>query len=352
MSRGSFLDPLTDIPDNHNVSSKILLVYEEYSELMSAQALLQKAGFDVLGISTEYTLGENVLSFNPDVVVAYGRAGKVTTIGVGRRLREMTRWQGKVILILPAGYKPTPQDFARVRADMLVEAPCPALRLMQVLAKMLGLDEALLQERLAKHGGELSKGEEGVESLSGTGEENVDSVLVLGQKLNEENETRFVTGPLDQPVSGNPRFSFDLPVENPEPGGAAKEDNEPDLEALWNELTENSELSITPEEDAAARKKSGQKLSFELDAREAEYSAQELKLISDQLQDVKKDEHERVSKYAKFLQNITDFDPRRSLSKIASRKFQKEIAKSWNHDEIQNQDELRREFTKALFKKK
>src|SRR5690606_29235720 len=102
------------------------------------------------------TLSENVLSFNPDVVVAFGRTGKVTTIGAGRRLREMTRWQGKVVLILPTGYKPNPQDFAKIRADMLLEAPVPPLRLMSILGKLLGYDEAVLQERLAKHGTDIN----------------------------------------------------------------------------------------------------------------------------------------------------------------------------------------------------
>lgn len=352
MSRGSFLDPPTDIPDNHYVSSKILLVYEEYSEMMNTQALLQKVGFDVLGISTEYTLGENVLSFNPDVVVAFGRAGKVTTTGVGRRLREMTRWQGKVILILPLGYKPTPQDFAKVRADMLLEAPCPPLRLMQTLAKMMGLDEALLQERLAKHGTELGRTDEATEAMGGNGGENPDSLLVIGGEQEKDEGPQFVTGPLDQPLSDKPRFSFDIPVESSEPVPKKTAEKEPDLEALWNELTENSELSITPEEDAAARKNTGKKVSFDLGERAPEYSEQELEQVSSEIQEARHSDHERVSKYAKFLENITDFDPHRSLSKIASRKVQKEIAKSWNHEETENQDELRRNFTKALFKKK
>ena len=185
MSRGTNLDPATDIPDNNDVNSKILLVYEEYSEMMTTQAILQKVGFDVLGISTEYTLSENVLSFNPDVVVAFGRAGKVTTIGAGRRLREMTRWQGKVVLILPAGYKPNPQDFAKIRADMLLEAPVPSLRLMQILGKMLGYDEALLQERLAKHGTDLNHPEEGV-GVANTSDEKDELLLVTGHGAHDD----------------------------------------------------------------------------------------------------------------------------------------------------------------------
>lgn len=352
MSRGTNLDPATDIPDNNDVNSKILLVYEEYSEMMTTQAILQKVGFDVLGISTEYTLSENVLSFNPDVVVAFGRAGKVTTIGAGRRLREMTRWQGKVVLILPAGYKPNPQDFAKIRADMLLEAPVPSLRLMQILGKMLGYDEALLQERLAKHGTDLNHPEEGV-GVANTSDEKDELLLVTGHG-EEETDSEMISektmsfSPEPEPAQ-KPSFGFDIAPEN-EPKKPAKK-SEQDLEALWNELTDSSELGITPEEDAAAKKKVVGKVSFDLE-RSEEFTEQELEAVAKGLQSARNGEAERVSKYAKFTAKINDFDPRQSLSKIASRKVQKEIAKSWNHSEIESQDKLRQDFTKALFRKK
>jgi hypothetical protein len=317
------------------VSSKILLVYEEYSEMMGTQAILQKVGFDVLGISTEYTLSENVLSFNPDIVVAYGRGGKVTTIGAGRRLREMTRWQGKVILVLPAGYKPNPQDFAKIRADMLLEAPLPSLRLMQIIGKMLGYDEALLQERLAKHGTDEA----------GTS----DALTVKGPLEAEENivVAGGDSGP-DEIHQEKPHFGFDIAPEASRP----EKKSEQDLEALWNELTDNSELNITPEEELAAKSSIGKKVSFDLGERNEEFNENELEKVARSLQSAHNTESERVSKYAKFTAKMTDFDPRQSLSKIASRKVQKELTKAWNHKEIDDQDDLRRNFTKALFRKK
>jgi hypothetical protein len=321
------------------VSSKILLVYEEYSEMMGTQAILQKVGFDVLGISTEYTLSENVLSFNPDVVVAFGRAGKVTTIGVGRRLREMTRWQGKVVLVLPAGYKPNPQDFAKIRADMLLEAPLPSFRLLQIIGKMLGYDEALLQERLAKHSGD------------GTDVGKQEGLVVGGGGLTgDNNDTLTVTGSIEaeERRPEKSKFGFDIAPETPH---SAKK-SEQDLEALWNELESHSELHITAEEKLAAKSSAGKKISFDLEERNQDFNEKELEKVARNLQNAHNTESERVAKYAKFSAKITDFDPRQSLSKIASRKVQKELTKSWNHTEIEGQDDLRRNFTKALFRKK
>lgn len=337
LSRGSFVDPATDIPDNNHVNSKILLVYEEYSEMSAAQAILQKVGFDVLGISTEYTLSENVLSFNPDVVVAFGRGGKVTTVGAGRRLREMTRWGGQVILILPAGYKPNPQDFAKIRADMLLEAPVPALRLMHTIGKMLGFDEATLSDRLAKHGNELAEAPANGEFYVGSGAENEEAIRVTGAVAEDNAKTEVKS-----------KFALDINSEAPK---AKKE--EQDLESLWKELTQNAELSITPEEEAAAAKtKLNKKVSFDLGDRQEEFTETELEALARDLQKAQNSEQDRVAKYSKFTSQVKDFDPRRSLSKMASRKVQRELTKSWNNKEIDDLDELRRGFTKALFRKK
>jgi hypothetical protein len=334
------------------VNSKILLVYEEYSEMMTTQAILQKVGFDVLGISTEYTLSENVLSFNPDVVVAFGRGSKVTTIGAGRRLREMTRWQGKVVLILPAGYKPNPQDFAKIRADMLLEAPVPALRLMQIIGKMLGYDEGLLQERLAKHGTDLHH-PEGEKGIANTPENEKDEMLLVAGQLEEpENEVisnKTMSFTPDPGPAEKPHFGFDIAPEG-EPKKPLKKSDQ-DLEALWAELTGSSEIGITREEDAAAKKKIADKVSFDLE-RSEEFTEQELEVVAKAVQSAHNTEADRVSKYVKFTAKINDFDPRQSLSKIASRKVQQEFVKNWNHKEIEGQDKLRQDFTKALFRKK
>jgi hypothetical protein len=290
------------------VASKILLVYEEYSEMMVAQNTLLKVGYDVLGISTEYTVGENVLSFNPDVVVGSGRNGKVTTLGVGRRMREMTRWQGKCILIFPAGYKPNPQDFAKIRGDILLEAPIPAVRLLQVIAQLVGDDEVMLLDRLGKQSMEAP-----------------DQSPIIVESL----------APAPKP-SLEPASSPATPTP-----AAAKV---PDLESLWNELTEST-VAPSPEVPKAP-------VTFDLKERQGELSEFELHALSEELLQVKKTERERVARYTKLTAKMEKPSSPQGLSKLESRKVQKELVKSWNPEEIAKLDELRREFTKALFKKK
>lgn len=330
LSRGSYLDPRGEIPDNIQVVSKILLVYEEYTEMMNVQSALIRGGFDVLGISTEYTLNENILSFNPDIVVALGRGGKVTTLGVGRRLREMTRWQGKAVLILPHGYKPNPQDFGKVRADMLLEAPVSLLRLVQVLAKMLGLDESLVLERLNKqNSSEATPGKQ-------------PDPAILNSKTTPSEDSVIVTG--GGPSDPDNRWTFDL--------GTKAIEKEQDLESFWRELTEPKEVRVTPTPAQASSAQESKPVTFDLKERESSLNEHELEAVAKGLEESRKTESERVSKYAQFTNKIPEFDIRRSLSKVSARKVQLDISSSWNHSEIESQDKARQEFAKALFRKK
>ncbi|MBC7370891.1 MAG: hypothetical protein H7326_04955 [Bdellovibrionaceae bacterium] len=326
--KASEVDRSGSFPDNIRVVHKILLVYEEYTELTSVQSALIRVGFDVLGITTEYTLGENVLSFNPDVVLTLGRGGKVSTLGVGRRLREMTRWQGKAILILPAGYKPKPEDFGKVRADMLLEAPVPIQRLVQVLAKILDMDEIATVERLNKTAEAIPTEEA--------------PAIIPNLKLDGRDESVRVTGSALK--DGKDRWTFDMDVDK------SKKTKEPDLENLWKELTQDSELHHV--KGSAPKAVGSEKVSFELRERQGILSENEMQDVSKSISDGRKGEHERVSKYAKFTEKLTQFDPRKSLGKVAARKAQKELASSWNQGDIQSQDKARQEFTKALFRKK
>jgi hypothetical protein len=328
LSRGSFVDPATEIPDNESVVHKILLVYEEYTEMMHTQSALIRVGFDVLGITTEYTLNENILSFNPDVVIALGRGGKVTTLGVGRRLREMTRWQGKAVLVLPAGYKPNPQDFGKVRADMLLEAPVPLTRLVQVLAKMLEMDEMQAIERLNKPHADVTPAKEEGAAIPNLPQAAEEVITVTG-------------GAASLPEN---RWNLDL--------GKSAKSKEQDLESLWKELTEEGDLHAPKKDREEVRGGAiPGPVTFDLKERET-LNELEIRGVAMDLEEARKTEHERVSKYARFTLKSPEFDTHQSHSKVTTRKIQKDLSRGWNQGDIETQDKARQEFTKALFRKK
>ena len=108
---------------------------------------LKKVGFDVVGINNEVALIDQVLGFNPDIVVAYGRNVRVSTFSVSQKLREIKTFAGKVALVVPKGIRPSRDEVLRMRMDAILETPLTHERLIQVLSKISGKDaEAQLQK--------------------------------------------------------------------------------------------------------------------------------------------------------------------------------------------------------------
>ena len=106
-----------------------------------------KIGFDVVGIVNEAKMPDQLLIFNPDLILTAGRGGKVSAPSVAQKLKENSRFLGKVMLLLPHSQRPTTDELTKIRMDMLVELPCPVVKLIQSIAKLLKMDGRLLLEK-------------------------------------------------------------------------------------------------------------------------------------------------------------------------------------------------------------
>lgn len=400
--------------------NKILLVYEDYADLMNVESTLKKVGFDVIGLTNEYTVAEQVLAFNPDLVVGSGRGGKVSSLGVGKRLKEMHRWQGKSVLIFPANFKPEPQDLIRIRVDMMLEAPVPALRLIQVIGKLLNHDETVLLERLNKN------------SFTDATQKASSSTTSVGGKFNLESEAIYIKGRTEEvdkkseerslrseKIGSEDGVNFSIDNEEPEEkrkvsfkfgdrmseaasGGARPgvEDKsaslfaDVDLKALENELLgggapemeriEPQELEKSVEstkarsesvpnisESAAAAgarpESTGTQLEDLIDGKVVRGGApedvesahvnsdvEELQSLQAKAQrELASAEKALKNRMAKYTAMVADVKvaPKSTVSRVEARRRQKQLAAEWDAENLNELDKLRREFTKALFKK-
>lgn len=129
---------------------KVLLVYEDFNEQTMTQTYLKKIGFDIVSISNELLIHDQILSFNPDIIVANGRNGKVSAFSVGTKLKDNGRFQGKVVLVVPKGVRPAPQDMIKMKIDGLLESPVEPEKLIQVLCRLSGMAFELVLEKLHK----------------------------------------------------------------------------------------------------------------------------------------------------------------------------------------------------------
>ncbi|WP_374073877.1 hypothetical protein [Bdellovibrio bacteriovorus] len=347
--------------------NKILLVYEDYADLMAVEGTLKKVGFDVIGLSSEYAIAEQMLAFNPDLVVGSGRGGKVNSLGVGKRLKEMTRWQGKSVLIFPANFKPNPQELIRIRVDMILEAPVPPLRLVQVIGKILGHDEAILLERLNK-----SMHVESPQKTSST---------VGGPKHSPEGEAIYVKGivegenPESEESSLDPervqvdsqeftlnteeqgkKVSFRFGDRMSSAGAEAETTSDAegafpdvDLKALERELlgggapeverveTINGDLLQPADSVEVSEVGEDEEAAVQTKARE-------------ELEKSEKTLKDRIAKYSGMVADVK-VSPKSTVTRVEARRRQKQLEADWDEQNLNELDKLRREFTKALFKK-
>ena len=436
--------------------AKILLIYDDYTELNAVQFTLKKVGFDCLGISTEFGTNQQVISFNPDIVVASGRGPKVSTVGVGRRLKEMPRWTGKAVLIFPAGHKPNPEELIKIRMDVVLEAPVETVRLIQVLAKLTHQDDQVLiekliktmaQENTAKDPSFIVGGKPTSESVyvGGSSGENKSSVAV-GSRSAERNSDSDLSFKVLQGSSETTavarRGAFEIPQTEKPPqerdpsfANAAFEDlnrreeararRRPQFslkpESEFDGSLKNDKLSLSDfEKKAEAQIREQQKIQLEkqtgagdrpdlpIDKQEVNWSELENQLFPqksaqqsslpaavtgfqesvpqsinasagasetatttqfpmapsdvpasipsqfDFEQQVRHAEGGLAHKMKNYqeMSRSLKLNKESTLKKTNSRKAQIELMKDWKQVELDKQDSLRREFTKALFKKK
>ncbi|MBO9665232.1 MAG: hypothetical protein J7501_00265 [Bdellovibrio sp.] len=337
--------------------NKILLVYEDYADLMGVEATLKKVGFDVVSLTSEYSVSEQMLAFNPDVVIGSGRGGKVSSLGVGKRLKEMVRWAGKAVLIFPANFKPAPQDLIKIRVDMILEAPVAPIRIVQVLAKLLGHDESVLLERLNK-AMHVESPQKPIAAAAGS-----------GMKFNTENEAILVKGNLGEEAKA-PGVGFSLEPESQEAQGESAgfdlnteeqretprfkfgekivaADREESVGGQIDEAFPDVDLKSLERELLGGGAPEVEKVEVGGEVTEVEEA---LSQAQEQLAKANEGLSERLKKYAELVADVK-VAPKSTVTRVEARRRQVALEADWDKENINKLDELRREFTKALFKK-
>jgi DNA-binding response OmpR family regulator len=124
---------------------RVLMVLEDYGELMFLQTVLKKMGFDVDAIQKPRALSDNIISMNPDVLVMTANGKRVKGIELLHQVRR-TRGIPRIVLLHAAGQAPDPA----VEAEAWLESPVSATSLLNTLAAVAGLDAQQLADKFQK----------------------------------------------------------------------------------------------------------------------------------------------------------------------------------------------------------
>ncbi|MDZ4083695.1 MAG: hypothetical protein U1E10_12210 [Bdellovibrionales bacterium] len=131
---------------------KILLVIDDFNELVGLETLFRRLGFDVLSIGRESLVAETVLGFPPDLAIATGRGRNVDGLNLAPKLRFGST-QPKLVVLLPnRGDDKLAQDPGLLYAevDAVIETPFEPRSALKVVSRLLGLPPEPLLEKYSK----------------------------------------------------------------------------------------------------------------------------------------------------------------------------------------------------------
>lgn len=126
--------------------NRVLLVIDDYSELVYMETLLKKVGFDVDGIQNNRKFDEKRLTMNPEVVIASAKGKNVNGLSL---VEKMKRRGGKPknILIIPQALAKKLEGLSLKNVDATLNAPIEPEPLLKLLADITGQSAEQLIEK-------------------------------------------------------------------------------------------------------------------------------------------------------------------------------------------------------------
>jgi CheY-like chemotaxis protein len=116
---------------------RVLLVLEDYNELLFLETLLKKLGFDVESIRNEVSLSEKIMGFAPDLIVATGDGHKINGTRVAQKIKKRVG-QTRLLLIFPRQklQQGATETFA---ADGVIESPLNPRSIITSICQLTGV---------------------------------------------------------------------------------------------------------------------------------------------------------------------------------------------------------------------
>lgn len=123
---------------------KILLVIEDYHERTYLQTMLKKIGWDVIGLSTELGLSEQILTFRPDALIVSQMVRRIKGMDICKNIKKR---DGFPKLLLIGSSTPSREELDKNHIDLFLTSPINNRLLFEFLEKAGGFSaKASLQK--------------------------------------------------------------------------------------------------------------------------------------------------------------------------------------------------------------
>lgn len=131
---------------------RILLVIDDFNELVGLETLFRRLGFDVLSLGRESLVVDAILGFPPDLVIATGRGRHVNGLHLAAKLR-IGPVNPRLVVLLPAredGDFSSDPALLKAEVDAVIETPFDPQAALKVVARLLAIPADPLLAKLSK----------------------------------------------------------------------------------------------------------------------------------------------------------------------------------------------------------
>lgn len=182
---------------------RVLLIIDDYNELLYLQTVLKKIGFDVEGLNSQKKYSDASLGFNPQILVASAKAKKVDALSLGQTIRRH-RGFPKIVALKRSNVSVTRDEMESSGIDTCVDSPVNIKKLVLALAELGNIDETSFLKKLEK----LSSSSEevtavdleSIQPLDGMGSEAAElkTQKEVANILGKDSEVQIVKGKVEK----------------------------------------------------------------------------------------------------------------------------------------------------------
>lgn len=148
---------------------KILLVLEDYNELLFVETLLKKVGFDSMGLQAESKIADALISFNPQMLITEGRGRKINGFQIAQKIKKSKGFP-KHLVIVGGHEKFSAEELAKSDIAGTLIRPVHPVELSESIGHHLGIDPEILKDKFQKLGlFQDKKGQDKFRIVSGRG---------------------------------------------------------------------------------------------------------------------------------------------------------------------------------------
>lgn len=129
---------------------RVLLVIDNVQFSAHLENTLRKLGYITDALQNEYNLTERVLAFNPDIIVVRGTSNRLSTMNVGKRLKDNLKFIGKVVLVFNPENTPDKTQMNNIKFDIILQEPTSAMKIAMSVLSLEAVEKPGMKDKLYK----------------------------------------------------------------------------------------------------------------------------------------------------------------------------------------------------------